>query len=617
VNPRLLILTAALLAGSTSALALPQGDVVLRNGTRLEDVEYQIQGDRVRVKLKFGERIFSMSEIQQLIPRSGGGEAGGVEEDAEDSGWQDWSTRFRISELEGWEAAPAQTPLVRVRLRHEEHDAELSVSVRPADSPWTMPAPGGGRRGGVNRAVADAIQGDLSNFYAKVGRAAVEVGAYQGTHVYRVSGATVTGYRAGTRQLTEVRFRRHGLEYSVGVSVAEEDAGALGAEVDRALGAFSFLPALTASQEVYSDFVYGFRIARANEGWSIRSTPFDEERPVRLTTADGRGEVEVRALPGRSAAQAVQKLFAERGKGRHFVKRSEAAGELHGVSVQRFAFEDFKSGGRKKLLFQGFAAAVQGRVLLFTGISPLTDDDAEKIEGEVGASLSTVRLYDPAVVRSELTRSKEALAALAAGHHLVGRKKYAEAIQQYDDALAAAGDFALAYYLRGQARKLRSDFKGYQADLEKADELDPAGGYAADLGDLVREEAEQAMKRKDWATAVDGWRKVVASDPRDKKALDSLSKSATSLWGTYKRGKKVMEGVEVLEEKLKGSRKNPAIVAVLARVYRDAGNDLIRSGNLGDAKKVAREFKRLARSAKDDKLSAEAKRLEERIKRGR
>ncbi|RMG15206.1 MAG: hypothetical protein D6731_08870 [Planctomycetota bacterium] len=599
-----------------AASAAPRGDVVLRNGTVLEDVEYEVRGESVRVTLKYGSRTYRRDEIRRLVPKDAPSSTDGATEDGGPSA-ADWETRFRLQELADWEPVAANDPLVRARMKHTQRDALLEVRVRPADSAWNIPEPGARAR--VDRSVSDEIFADLATRFARRPRGTVTPFAYQGSRVYRVGPFTALPHgseRGEERTITELRFRNHGLEYAVSCSVKSEDAAVLADEVEVALRAFSFLPVLDLDEDHYADYTHGFRLRRPGDDWILETEPFSTTKPLRARNKDGRAVVLVRVLPGRPD-EAVAALLEERKKrSRYFVERAREARTHRGSSVVAFEFEDFEPGGRRKLHYQGFGGFAAGHTVLVQGMAPLSDEDAAKLDREVRAVIESVQLYDQERARRRLGEEARALRAVASGWAAALKRDWSKALRDYDTAIGEMPTYALAHYLRGLAKKELGDAKGYAEDVEKAAALDPAGGYDAALGDLARTEAEIATRKKDWRRALELWARVYASS-KNEKDLRDLLRAGTSYWGQQRRKPRLRDTVRAFEKALKPVRKVKGVHELLARVYREAGAELLRKKEYSDARRMASALRKLGRIVKAKRYESDAGRLSDQIKRAR
>ena len=612
------LVAATALVVCSAAYAEPiRGTVVMRDGRRFDAVLYEVRGKSVWVKFEWGAATFSLGDVAQLVPGGGGGGGGEGEEEQEEAGpsGRDWEARFALEPPKGWEAIEPRRPLERAVLRREDDDTTLSVSVRPAEGgPWQLSTDARFR---APREVGEAFEADLQAAYAKVTRPKVEVGTLYGAPVYRLSNVAVTEYGADkndTRVLTELRFRRFGLEYALTLSLRKDAQELASEELGRIQRAFTFLEPVSLDDERYSDFERGFAIERPNGDWDLQAHPFSETRPLMMTTAGGRGEVTVRVIADTNADGVVQKLMrSHRERSRHFSKDSITAEKQDGSPVVRFSFEDFREGGRKKLLYQGFAAAIHGNVLLFQGVSALSDPDSRKIEQDVNAILSSVRLQDLDRLSNDILQQKAALSSLAQGHTALEKRSYGEALQHLEAAIQGSPRFAMAYYLRGQAKKGQQDFEGYRADLEQADQLDPGASYAKELAKSYEYEAQAAQSRKEWGAALDLWERCYRSS-KDEKLVRNITSCASQLWNESKRAKDYVKGAKELERRLKSVRKEAGVAEFLAKTYSDAAASLARENNFSAAKTCARSAKRIARYVSDSKLEATTDKLFDTLK---
>lgn len=614
---RALVPLALVLAAAAPALAT-HGTVRLKDGRVFQDVDYEIKGNRITITFKNKSSTeLSMNDVLEARPEASAEDGGG--EGAEGAGAapsaQDLAARCRLAPLEGWEPVATPSPLLRVLLKHAQRDATIGVYVRraagdlPADLTKQLP-----------RDLTDDIIADFQARYARgQGSPKVSGGTLFDAPVLRIEGTATEFGSTTARKVTELRFRRFGLEYAVCYAVAPADEGALAHQVGAIFESFSFLPTVTATADAYADYGRGFAVARPNGDWQVLSAPFDEEAPVRLQSADGRAEVAVTVSGGTDADAAVRALFDKRKAGsRHFDAAPVEEAQVSGTAVRRFRFEDFNPGGKKKLLFKGFAAVVLGRVVLVTGVLPVSDEDSKKLEGEVDAVLAGARLFDVETLKAEVQKAQNALLLLKQGADAAAAKRFDEAIGKYDEALALAPSFARAFYLRGQAKKEKGDFPGSKEDLERAATLDPTAGYDAELISIYDKEAEAAERAKNWAEAVRLRQRGFRAD-RSEDRRRRLLQAAGSYWGDLK--KDPARGLTTIDRELRGLVSDAGVADFLARTFRDGAGLLQRDSAWGPAKTWARRAKTVAPTAagktEADKLLDAISAAEQRARGGR
>lgn len=584
----------ALLAAAVvgEALAAPTGTVELNDGRKWDNVEFEVKGDRVHVKFAHGAVDFPMSDVKSLRAGGGGsspsgagaGESDGEEEPVE-AGARDWEGRFELEPPDGWAVAAPSSPLMRAHLRHEQRNASLAVFIRQvAGAGWT---PEVGARN-VPREVTEDISRSLEDRYARAQGVRVTVGVLFDTPVLQVESAVVDYGDTVQKKLVEKRFRRFGLEYSLAYTVAQPDEGALAAQLPALFEAFTFLPAVTHTDAEYGDYGRGFAITRANEDWKLVGAPFDPDQPVTLTTDGGRAELTVQVHAGTDPEAVVRGIMAKRQQGsRYFGAAKVEAADHDGSSVRRFQFEDFNPGGRKKLLFRGFAAVLAGRVVVFTGVHPLSDEDARKLDGELVTMLDGVRLWDADRIRRRLADGQNALALVSQGMTASSAKRFDEALQKFDQALQLRPDYARAWYLRALAKRDLNDFKGFREDIERAAGLDPNGNYDAALASSYAKEAEVHERAKNWAAALPLRVRVYRAE-RTEQNLRLVTTAAGNVFNEYKKDSRQVErGIRVLDGELRSLASDNGIGAYLSSVYREAANLFLREQNFSKAKRWA------------------------------
>lgn len=610
------IAAAAILAAPSESQAddFQRGTVVMRDGRTFKDVKYKVRGKYVTVRRRYGDIPYHMRDIKRLIPASGDTEA------AEDAGPTnvDWHARFKLTPPEGWDAAKPTNPLVRVMLRHEERDATLSVTVRPVEGTgWSRPKKNSWGSYGVPEDVPRSIQKDMKVLYASQPHVGVGVGSLHTCPVYRVNRYEAQTYRHKTaRAQTEIRVQRFGLEYAITYSVASKDEGALKHTIDAVLASFSFLPAMSVEKGFYSDYLRGFSLKNPFETWTLRASPFSESRPLKVQTTDGRGEITVRVLSGDDPQRAVEAMVAERRRKnpRHFSKNKVWQSKQDGSVVTRFRFRDFRSGQTKLLQFRGFAWKVGEKTMLLTGIAPLSDDDARKIQGEVKQILRGVQLSDREGFKKRIDRGRSAMKLLAQGVEAHKARRHSEAIQRFDEAVKLVPSFTLAYYLRGLAKKSSGDFDGYKQDLEKAGELDPSAGYTKALDRALMDEAKDAQTRQKWGKALQLWARVLGSDSKSTKARDAVLECGTQYYAQFSQKKRWKKGVRAIEKHVKRMAKIDQVKRLLHQTYRDAATNLSSIRKFSGAKKYARAIKSLGRRTRDKEIRKDGESLLEQIK---
>jgi len=594
------------------------------SGSEYPNCEYRIEGNRVTVKTPYFTVTKDLGDVV-IIP--GGTSDGDDDDDGDEPGDAggpsavDRKARCELIVPDGWRAAKSGNPLERIRIRDRRRDAFLAVSVRPADADWDLPDPRAERRARLERPVIEHIQEDLSSSWADVSRSQPEVDVLFGSPVVRVDYEAAEFYDKTDRSAKtqrvfhEVRFRRLGLEYAVTLSLPEDGAESFGGEVDELLRAFSFLPPVTIEEGHYTDFTLGFSIDRP-EGWAMRARPFDPSAPLHLSFDGDRGELRLAVLEGDDAAGLLrQRLRSRQRESRYYSEERRETVEQDGVDVEKFSFEDYEPGGRKKQRYLGFAVAIGGRVLIFTGVHPLTDADSDRIASDLEATLRGLELFQTVALRRQLEDAARAMALVGQGFEGLEREPR-DAIRALDRAISDAPDYARAFYLRGLAKREVGDFEGYREDLERAAEVDPDGGYGGGLVDSYVEEAEARSGAGEWREAVESWAKAFRNSD-DPEHLDELLSACNRLSSETRREKNFDEVTEFLEDHLRPlTRDHPEAEEALADVYENAIDGLIREEEFRDAKGWLRALRRLGSDYRSeyDKLKNDLERRQERAR---
>lgn len=585
------------------ALAEPtKGTIVLKTGRRWEGCEYEIKGDRVHVKFanNRGGTEISASDVASFIPDAVGtggtdAEEGDGEEGAEAAGPStlDWEGRFRLEPPEGWTAAATTSPLMRAHIRHAERDAGLAVFIRQVTADYAPEASAGARN--VPKEINDEIMQDLGARYARVQGQRISVSTFFDTPVLRVEAQTFEHGSTELRKLTELRFRRFGLEYSLAYSVHPQHEGALAAGLSTLFEAFSFLPTVTHSPSEYSDYGRGFSITRPNEDWQLLGAPFDQDLPVRVITDGGRAELNVQLHESTDPEAVVRSIMAKRQKASRFFGDSKVeSGEQRGTPVKRFHFEDFNPGGSKKLRFEGFSAVLAGKVVVVTAIHPVSDEDARKLEGDLATMLTEARLWDGEHIRRALADSQNAIALLAQGAAAAAAKRYPEAIEKYDQAIRLCPGFARAFYMRALAKRDQKDARGYREDLEQAGALDPAAGYESGLAESYLIDAAAAESAGSLSEALRLRVRVYRGSKTDAN-LRLVTNTAAKIWADQRRDSKQIPGaLSGIEREMLQLKAEAPIAAFLASLYREAAQTYLRENNFSKAKTYARKARNIS-----------------------
>lgn len=589
-----LALSLGLWAGSAALVeAAPQrGTIRMRDGRVFEDVLYEIRGQKVWVKRPYGEVTYPMAKISAIEPNEDEGpEVGSAEIDRPGA---DWLARFQLEPPKDWKVVDPSMPAVLAQLRHTSRDATLMVRVFPIEKPFDY------KKGG-ERPVGDRIRDDLERMFARQSGSRVKIGTLHENPVYFLENASVRAHGGGRNApeqiVHEIRFQRLGLEYALTYVVAKEDEGALEPDLDQVFESFSFLPALVIEEDLYADLTRGFAIATLPE-WTKAVRPFDEKRPLSLKNEDGRATVDIEVLVARDAERTVKDMISRRGE---TSKVKVEAATLNGAEVVKFSYNGFRKGGRKLLGYRGYAAATDGQVVVLTGVAPLSDSDSKKLVGEVDSMLASFRARDVERLTKAARRAKAAWELLANGADAMGKRRGSEAIQRYSEAIQTEPDFALAYYLRGLAKKAANDFEGYKADLTKAGELAPGNGYTKPLAGALRDEATTAHKKKDWATSMDLHGKLLESGEGDTDdARKKLIDAAKGLYNEMRRGKNYSKWKQI-DESLKGFKDDPAVQAALLKTLGDCAKDLANKGKGSEGKRCLRSAKKALKNLRGDK----------------
>ncbi|MBL4846082.1 MAG: hypothetical protein JKY65_11190 [Planctomycetes bacterium] len=592
--PRTLLvfaLTLGLLGGT--AFASPQkGTIRMRDGRVFEEVTYEIRGQKVWVKRPYGEVTYDMSKIAAIEPSEDEGPHVGAAEI--DRPGANWLARFELEPVEDWKVVPATMPAVLAQLRHTTRDATLMVRVFPIEKAFTF-----GR--GDEREVGDRIRKDLKRMFARQTGSRIKLGTLHENPVYVLENATVRLYgveKAATDKiLYEMRFQRLGLEYALTYLVSKDDEGALAADRDAVFASFSFLPALVIEDSLYADLTRGFAIATLPE-WTKVVRPFDERRPVSLQNADGRASVNIEVLVARDAERTIREQIKGRGETSKVVVEPTS---LNGSDVVRFSFNGFRKGGRKLLGFRGYAASTGNQVVILTGVAPLSDSDSKKLVGEVDSMLASFRARDVEGLTKGARRAKAAFELVAQGGEALAKKRYSEAAQRFGEAIQTEPTFALAFYLRGLAKKGANDFDGYRLDLTKAGELAPGAGYASALGGALLDEATAAHKKKQYKISMRLHAKLLSSGEGDKVQLrKKLLEGAKQLYGKMRKTRDYSLW-KVIDDNLKGFKSDAEIQIGLLKTLQDCAKDMAVKGKGADAKRCLRSAKKALKNLRSDK----------------
>lgn len=607
-----LALSGALGLASPASAEQQRGTIKMRDGRVFEDVVYEVRGQKVWVKRSLGEVTYDMAQIAQILPTEDEGpDVGAAEIDRPGA---DWLARFQLEPPEDWNVVTPSLPAVRAQLRHRSRDAVLRVRVTPIEKPFTFLR-------GEEREVSQRLREDLERLYERVVGSKVEVSQLHANPVYRLTGASARPYGAESkdsdRLVEEVRFQRLGLEYALSYEVAKTDAGALETGLEELFRCFSFLPALVIEEGLYADLSRGFALSTLPE-WKSAVRPFDELRPLSLENPDGRATLEVEVLVGTNAERVVEERINKLGQTSK-VKVEQVT--LNGAEVVAFSFNGFKPGGRSLLGYRGYAAVTGGQIVILTGIAPLSDSDSSKLVSELESMLASFRARNVERLTAQARKARAALELLAQANEAASKHRTAEAIQRLGEAIEAEPTFALAYYLRGLARKQSSDFQGYKEDLTKADELAPGAGYAKDLAGALADEAAQAHRQKDWAKSMELHKRLLSSGAGDAaNARQRLLDAGRSRLGEMRKKKNFDEWKEI-DSALRDFKDDDELQKGLLRLLEDCARELQRAGDSSEAKRVMRSAKRVLKGLRRDKdyekLRASYEKLESELERKR
>ncbi|MGE0708897.1 MAG: hypothetical protein AB7N76_22635 [Planctomycetota bacterium] len=578
------------------ALAKPvKGTVKMRDGRKFEDVEYEVRGKKVLVKRKYGDVEYDMALIEALIPAKAEAPEGETVGESDPS--LDWGARFRLEAPDDWSVVKPDLPLVRGQLKHRSRDAIMMVRVRPAEKLWTFDRL---EKNDVQKHFSD----ELSTFFRRIGGIKLGPATLHGAPVYRFDKAQAEVYGADKdqkRTIHELRFQRFGLEYALTISIGKDDAGALEHELEPAFNAFSFLPALDFDKERYSDHARGFSLTLPVEGWRMRVSPFNDDRPLVLENSDGRAVLEAEVASGRDPEELVRAKLAERkARSKRMAQEKVENDRLNGSEIIRFSFQDFREGETKLRGFIGFAGKAGEHLIWLQGQAPLSDSDSKKLLLELEGILSTVKLADPRRIATEARAAASAWELVAQGSDALAKNHYAEAIQHLDQAVEAIPGFALAHYLRGLARKGNNDFNGYKEDLERAGTLAPDAGYTKDLATAQRDEAAVAMRAGDFAKGLELWVKVFQADMKDEKVRKEVIEASKKVWDGIRK-KKDWNAYRDIEKDLRRVEDDREVALQLLKIYYDAAKELGKERKFSNAKKALRSAKRTVRALRREK----------------
>lgn len=592
-------LTLGLVAGFASSVwAAPQkGTIRMRDGRVFEDVLYEIRGQKVWVKRPYGEVTYEMAKISAIEPAEDDGpEVGAAEIDRPGS---DWLARFQLEPPRDWKVEKPAMPGVLAKLRHTSRDAVLLVRVFPIEKPFAFAR-------GEDRGVNERIRADLKQMFANESGGRLKIGTLHQNPVYMFEGTSVRPHGAPKNStekiLFEVRFQRLGLEYALTYIVSEKDEGALEPDRDSVFACFSFLPALVIEDSLYADLTRGFAISTLPE-WTKSVRPFDTKRPLSLKNEDGRASVDIEVMVARDAERTVREMIKRRG-GTTKVEIEETT--LNGAEVVEFSFNGFRKGGRKLLGYHGYAAATGGQIVVLTGVAPLSDSDSKKLVGEVNSMLASFRPRDVERLTKNARQAKAAFELLGQGAEALARRRNSEAIQLLNEAIQTEPTFALAYFLRGLAKKEGNDFEGYKLDLTKAGELSPGSGYGSALAGAHKDEAETAHKAKKFVLSMSLHGKLLASGEDVENARKKLLDAAKGIYGKMRRSKNYSQW-KLIDEKLKGFKSDAVIQAGLLKVLADCAKDLSSQGKGSEAKRCLRSAKRALKNLRGNKSYQRAK----------
>ncbi|MEZ6184997.1 MAG: hypothetical protein R3F62_08315 [Planctomycetota bacterium] len=594
----------ALLLLASGAWCMPSGTVLIRGLRKeLNGVEWEVQGDRVKVKTDRGTRWFDMADVE-LIPDVDSVDRGKPPR-LSDEQHRKLQRRLTLAPPDGWVPQQATQPLLAEAYKHPAEQVYLELWITPAGDYEFAKEAG---RVSDNR-VTEGANDELLLRYAKAQRPTyswVELGGeilLQGKSKVEVIGSDESW------ELHELRLRHGGLEFAVAVRVAPK-AKLTADEAQALLRCFSFLSPVVESPERYIDHELGFYLLAPHGPWSLLARPFDRERPVRAVRGSEEAVVDVEVVKAGTPQGIADEVVAQHKKqnsGFLDVKALERS-TRDGQEVVFYQLHDYPEGRRVLHAFLGLVLRAPGGELLhFRAVADLSTDAPTR---ETKLLLEGVRFLDGDL--AGLDEDLAAARAAAEAQEHMQRKDYAGAIRPLDRCLEVYPGYVPAILLRAEAKKFSGDFEGYREDLELAQEYNPDLEVASGPEAYV-EEAKLAERNRDYGQACRSWATAYGKSS-DVNHLNAFTRALTQYWNLLKRdtSEDVEDDVRKVEDVAEPVEREEAVKKVLATVYTTAANDFKKEKDWSKAFRYASKLKGLRGDYRD-----QAEKLREQIKTAR
>lgn len=507
--------------------------------------------------------------------------------DIDDDRWPDLEGHFVLERPSpDWKIRRSTSPTVRAQMTLTDGDKSVSVSVLAR--PYTAPAPN--PYTDVTRDNAKKVQpeaeAEIKKEFDRLGAVNVDVGEFWGSPVYELRYDGNAFGETTSYQFLEMRFCHDGILYSVVGSGDSKYFKDYTQKVRDAFAGFSFLPAVGADDESYTDLIQGFAIDRPASGnrWRAEAHPFDSDRPLSFRNDDGRATIKVQLADanGRSAASFVDEVLKENAAKPGFERTARSTTTRSGVQVEVYRCYVFGADNKQRDV-QGIAAVIGRRVLHVSGEAPTTDPDSKSLQSEIQNAIDRMRLLDPKVTQDRLGNGSTALGHLAAGIEAHKKHSWADAAASYSKAIETFPDYARAFFLRATVNEELKQWKACREDLAHAIQLDPRPEVANRAAGVFLKEAQDRAKDKQWGEACKAWKEVLRADPKNPQYRKDVVKFYQDWWNDSKQaaakaakdqiGLKTKEAAEEIERNRWSDRE---FNKTMADIFAEAGEIILR-----------------------------------------
>src|SRR5581483_2985268 len=195
-------------------------------------------------------------------------------------------------------------------LNDGDKDVTVSVCARPLASPNA--AYNDITKDNAKKLQQD-LQAEIAKEFEKLGNLNADATEFFAAPVYELKYEGSYYGETTTYQFLELRFVHDGIVYSVIGTADQKYFKDYVPRMRDAFAGFSFLPAVGADDDAYSDLIQGFAIDRPSPRWKTEARPFDNDKPVTFRNEDQRAFVKalLTEANGATASSFADKMFKE------------------------------------------------------------------------------------------------------------------------------------------------------------------------------------------------------------------------------------------------------------------------------------------------------------------